>query len=590
MENTIMKKLIIFTGILLAIAATGCKKSGLGDDPVAGTDTREDISFGSVVINKAFSGESATTFTNGFSFTVNDLLKSGASESAHIDKDAITYGASTKTWTYDSKKTYQWKEGTHTFFGWSKNDGFIDANTFWGSAPVLNGRALTLPTKVLTTADANQFDFLYSDLFQTTAAQWKSSHDKDATVQLAFNHLFSAVSMTLENLVADKSVTVKSVKLTNTFKNRGAATITFGDPAATDQTATKVVVLPTAATSTTPYIAATAITEGTLATGAKIDILDQKALAADGTPKFGLVWPQTFDGNGKELEVVYKREGDAGYTTSKLSIPATTWEPGYKYKYNLQITPNDAQLIFEVMPWTVVDVPVNTENGSINMSNVTWQNTVVTLNQGTATESTANTLDNGAYSVYMYHNASVQVIKRDANGEPVHQTYLEDVYGEDGKTIIHSKGEYVVDEYGNATVYEMEWKTYDYYPAQGYFTVNYPKSGLFKIELIPAYGQTKEDLNASMYEIYIYEYPTKKEVDGQEVTVPGYFRPINPEGETISMKTVYFQVCASENVADTHPQYKAQIDIWFKATDSNEWVSGYSEIRATYACIIPAVN
>ena len=126
--------------------------------------------------------------------------------------------------------------------------------------------------------------------------------------------------------------------------------------------------------------------------------------------------------------------------------------------------------------------------------------------------------------------------------------------------------------------YENE-ETYDYYPAQGYFTVNYPKSGLFKMDLIPAYRETS--VNKDMYEIYVYD---------KTLTTTDKWRKIKADGETITNKTVYFQVRASQNVAETHPQYKAQIDIWFKATDSNEWVSGYSEIRATYACIIPAVN
>ena len=179
--------------------------------------------------------------------------------------------------------------------------------------------------------------------------------------------------------------------------------------------------------------------------------------------------------------------------------------------------------------------------------------------------------------MYMYHNASVQVIKRDENGEPVHQTYEEDVVV-DGETI-HEAGDPVVDEYGNPTVYEMEWKKYDYYPAQGYFTVNYPKIGLFKLDLIPAYGETS--VNKYMYEIYVYD---------NTLTTADKWRKIKADGETITNKTVYFQVRASENVAATHPEYKAQIDIWFKADGSDEWISAYSEIRANYACIIPAVN
>ena len=546
-----MKKLIIFTGILLAIAATGCKKSGLGDNPVAGTDTREDISFGSVVINKAFSGESKMTFSDGFSFTVNDLLKvDDAAESAHIDKDYIVYASDSGTWTYGSTKTYQWKNGTHTFFGWSKNDGFIDANTFWGSAPALNGRTLTLPTKVLTTADKNQFDFLYSDILKTTAADWKSSHDKEATVPLAFNHLFSAVSMTLENLVADKSVTVKSVKLTDTFKNSGSATITFGDPAASGETATKVVVLPTAATSTTPYIAATAITEGTLATGAKIDILDQKALAADGTPKFGLVWPQTFDGNGKELEVVYKREGDAGYTTSKLSIPATTWEPGYKYKYNLQITPNDIVLTFNVLPWESVDgLAGNTSTGSINMSNVTWIQQKVVINDAAPVNTVINSKDG---SVTLFY---VTPTSKEVDGKEVPTTLI------DGEPVTEA----------------------GYIPAYAFFTVNYPLEGTYELSLIRAKDAT-DDSDLEFFEISTPEtYPNLPVIEKNGKKIP---------------QTIYFSVRAKMSTTDDNgntvtvqdgKEHKASINLHI-TPKGGEKISAYSEIRANYTLIIPATS
>ena len=575
MENTIMKKLIIFTGILLAIAATGCKKSGLGDDPVAGTDTREDISFGSVVINKAFSGESATTFTNGFSFTVNDLLKSGASESAHIDKDAITYGASTKTWTYDSKKTYQWKEGTHTFFGWSKSDGTLDAKTFWGSEPELSGRTLTLPTKVLTTADNDQFDFLYSDIYHTTAADWKSSHDKEATVPLAFNHLFSAVSMTLENVIDGKSVTIESVTLKSTFKNSGSAVITFGDPEAKGDAATKVTVDPTADVSETQYIAATAIAETALASGSKIDVLAQKVLTGTDSPMFGLVWPQTFDGNGKELEVVYKREGDSESTASTISIPAITWESGMKYKYNLQIINKSITLTFNVADWETVEGVgnVDTSTGSINMSNVTWMNAKVMVD---GVEK--NTLDNDNESVTMY--------KVDGSYKHViYETYEEDVVDEETEEVIHKAGdvkvyeEDVVDEEtgeihkAGDPIVKIEDVAYAYQPAQGYFTVNYPRTGKYFIAIIPAKGETVVD--ASKYQIMIYDSKTKSWRDYDAVN-----------GEDVTNDTIYFRIFAASGQDDA--EHKAQIDIWFQPVAGGEKISAYSEIRANYTLIIPA--
>ena len=159
------------------------------------------------------------------------------------------------------------------------------------------------------------------------------------------------------------------------------------------------------------------------------------------------------------------------------------------------------------------------------MSNVTWMNSKVTVD---GTEK--NTVDNSAKEVYMYYKPTVN-----------------------GETYTANNG---------------------YYPAQGYFTVNYPEEGLFKIGLIPAYGETTVD--TSRYAIYIYDYTTD----------PAAFRAINTAGETITNNTVYFQVRAASG--QDGAQHKAQVNIWFKPNGSDEWISAYSEVRANYALVIPA--
>ena len=196
-------------------------------------------------------------------------------------------------------------------------------------------------------------------------------------------------------------------------------------------------------------------------------------------------------------------------------------------------------LKFIVQPWEASeqDGAIDTSTGSINMSNVTWMNTKVKL---TAEGEEVNTVNNSGYAVNMYYQPYVK------NGET--------------------------------------WTQYTanngYYPAQGYFTVNYPVAGLFKIDLIPAYGQSEASLDKSKYEIYIYDYPVGE--------TPGNFRAINPDGEPISNNTVYFQVRAA--ATQDGAEHKAQIDIWFKPDGSTEWISAYSEIRANYALTIPATN
>lgn len=208
---------------------------------------------------------------------------------------------------------------------------------------------------------------------------------------------------------------------------------------------------------------------------------------------------------------------------------------GQKYDYELQILPSDIRLVFVVQPWDSGEAgDIDTKNGSINMSNVTWMNTKLMVN-----DELVNTVVNKDFSVTMYKDPYVQ------SGD--------------------------------------SWTQYSgYYPAQGYFTVNYPNAGLFKIELKPAVKDPQgEYFDASKYEILIYDNSTD----------PAAFRPIKTDGETITPNTVYFRITADAN--QDGAQHKAQINILFKPDKpdgSDEWISAYSEIRANYALVIPATN
>ena len=199
----------------------------------------------------------------------------------------------------------------------------------------------------------------------------------------------------------------------------------------------------------------------------------------------------------------------------------------------LSVLPDEIEFEFVVQPWDQEAITINTSTGSINMSNVTWMNSKVTVD-GTET----NTVSDADYSVFMYYKPTVN-----------------------GETYTANNG---------------------YYPAQGYFTVNYPQSGLFKIGLIPAYGETTVD--ESRYEIYIYNSTTQS----WDLHKSASTTAENTQGVAITNNTVYFQVRAAAN--QDHAQHKAQVDIWFKPTGGNEWISAYSEVRANYALIIPATS
>ena len=442
-------------------------------------------------------------------------------------------------WNYVTDATYIWLPGTHKFFGYTDGMGTLTANKLTAS-------------KVLTTAAAAQTDLLYSEVVTSTDVDWKASHTMGDPVPLNFKHLFSAVSITVKNcLDADKRVVVNSVSKP-AIPNSGSAEVDFTTMVVDAETgdATNVPVVTYSAPVVNGDFVTTAVPANIeLAANGELDVLNAGATAKS----YQMVWPQTLAKGAVTVTVSYTVYDGADDTTGKsytnktVSLPAVTWLAGQKYDYVLQILPTDVRLTFVVQPWDSVAVgEIDTEDGSINMSNVTWQNTKVKLTQD---GEEVNTLDMDAFSVYMYYKP------------------------------------YYKDNTGAWTQYTAN---NGYFPAQGFFTVNYPLEGLFKIDLIQA-SYWADPVPEGMYEIFIYD---------DTLETPA-FRAINPDGEDLAnwhtstgANTIYFQVRATADVpADREKDYKAQIDIWFKGTEEGaEWVSAYSEIRANYACVIQKTN
>ncbi len=490
-----MKQVFAYSAIVLLLAtAVACNKT---DSAISGDGQ---IRFALTSPETRALVENVNDLQANQTIKVFDLLGSAN----YFDADE-TVSYSGGAWNFDSGKGYTWKAGTHKFFGYTNEAGTFADGVFTVS-------------KTLTTADANQVDIVYSNIVSKTAEQAKADNYKAVTLNMS--HLFSAVAISLKNATS-APVTVKSV--TTNIPNQGSATISYaGD---------EPVVTPGAVTQSGQYIAGTALSNVEVAADGIVDVLGQAAATED---TYWLVWPQTLAKGDVKVTVSYTMN-NKDYDDVEVSLPATPeggWARGNKYLYTLNIYPTEVQLIFKVQPWDQQTQTINTATGSINMSNVTWMNSVVRL---TPNGEEVNTVVNSAYSVYMYHNAYVK----------------------------------------NSTTGAWEQRT-GYYPAQGFFTVNYPNAGLYKIGLIPMpiYGVT--EIDESKYEIYIYR-PSTQTWTAQSAT-----------GETISNDTVYFQVRASSN--QDGAQHKAYIDIWFKADGSDEWVSAQSEVRANYALTIPATN
>lgn len=493
-----MRKNILYVASILALGLTAsCNK--IVDTP-EGDDL---ISFAPQAIGTKAMVNNETGLQSQ-AFDVIDLVDG----ELFID-NTVAYNENGWAYTRPADAKYLWKDGAHKLFGYTSGIGTFEGTT------------LTLGSRTITTAEADQVDLLYSDIVSTTAKAWKESGKaKGDPVPLHFHHLLSAISLTMQNYTAN-TVTLNSV--TVSAPNKGSATVSFAG--------TAPVVTPGAVTVDGIF---GSFTPGALASKARLDVFGGAVLAEGATPEARMIWPQTLAAGTATITVNFT---NGSKTTEKtVNLPVATWAAGKVNAYNIQIYPDELRLNFTIEEWQESTNVINASAGSINMSNVTWMNTKVDLNGNgiygeiiTEDEKVVlneNTLQDSDYQVMMFHNPKLE----------------------------------------GGTTYS------GYYPASAFFTVYYPASGQYKIGMIPAYGETEVDENAYVIKIW----------DGDSWEV----QPA--DGQAITHDTIYFQIHAAAGPYTA--ERKAQVDIWFKPEGSVEWISAYSEIRANYACVIPAVN
>ena len=517
-----MRKTIkyIATALILVLAAS-CNKT----DEILSGDAL--IRFAPQSIGTKATVDNAAGLQNQ-AFAVVGLLKQPSATAFQSNfQNTISYVNG--GWEYGTAAKYIWKPGTHKFFAYTNGAGTLGTDN-----------KLTV-SKVLTTSDEMTSDLLYSSPFASTADAWKAAHTAlDSPVPLYFHHMFSAVSISLKNCTSN-GVTVKSVSAP-AILNSGSATIDF---TSADSTSVEYGAV---SAGTTNFVTATPISGATIALGENemIDVLKMAKVAApDTAASYQVVWPQTLGegDNAVKITVSYTMtvDGVSKDYENTVSLPADTWEANSKYAYTLQILPTDVRLVFIVQDWQKQEYSIDTSNGSINMSNVTWQNFKVKFAQN-ATKDTS-TLDIPHYAVYMFKDAWYKQV--DENNQ---------------EQWVQKEG---------------------YFPAQGYFTVNYPLSGKFKIDFIQA-AYWDDPVPDGVYSIYIYDSSSKT------------WKAQSEDGEALPTNhdTIYFQVRANADaIEDASKEYRAQIDIWIKSNDEGaEWISAYSEVRANYACVIPATN
>ena len=380
---------------ILAVLGASCSKNSITGDG-NGPDKKESkIGFGTVSTRGV--DDLVADETKPLQIKVYDYYtKAGASEIEYIDEtiqEAEGSTAENNAWAFvqeGKKNSYSWKNGTHKFFGWVS----LDENKTTVPGLTYSDKVLTVAANTELPGTANT-DYRYSDL---VTVEWTKALE-DTPVELTMKHLSAALTYKVTAFASDaSSYSVTGVTIGNVVKSGSASVDSTGD--AEDVTYTL------------------ANTKG-----------DISLLAPDGdNAVYTCVWPQTIE--DAKATVSYTIDGVA--TTATVDIPDTEWKAGNYYSYDIQIVEKGIELTFTVAPWEGVEKNIDTSNGSINMSNVTWMNTKVKL---TENGDEVNTVNISGYRVNMYKNPYVN-----KNG-----TWTK-----------------YVDNNG-------------YFPAQGYFTVNYPK-------------------------------------------------------------------------------------------------------------------
>lgn len=282
-------------------------------------------------------------FTGSASWAEGDLSTGGL----YINDDIVSDGSSL-VWGYNSGRIYPWTaDGGHQFFGWLSYDSAMSltADTYFGATLSNNfsvaNRTLTIPAKEMR-ADADQFDFMFANTLYYDMPRISTD-----PVNLAMQHLFSAISLQLRNDSQD-DILVKNVTITG-LKNKKSAVVSFvGIPpvAFTTQNASQEFL-------DNAYYSTLSTAVKTLTPTQTYDLLARVKNTTIG--EYRLIWPQTQEEvAAASITVEYEYLADEEHInhTANLSFPEDiSLNSGVRYAFTLLFTQKHIQLTFRVNPW-----------------------------------------------------------------------------------------------------------------------------------------------------------------------------------------------------------------------------------------------
>lgn len=342
-----------YLGFTLMLLALSCSKTDQATAPAEG------IRFAGPVETKATDAANHSDI-----FQVRDWYNN----SSYLIENTLEY--KNNTWDYGTSNTYEWKNGTHRFFGWLQKDDSYTTSSLFGPSFGLSGTTLNIPSLTMNN-QVRQYDFLYSNVVE------RSTYDNDySDVPLVFNHLFAqvAISFMISPTTADgeRPITLYQVYLNNNLKNAKSASIDFstaGKPTVTydNEAADGYFATPANFESLGQYDR----------NSVPIDVLGQIQVASKA---FYYVWPTEEADLQDVITVVYRIDGDSYTRTSVMSFPkGTKWEAGNKYQYTITYMGGILKIVDSILPWDYSETTTSVEEQSVMAKWMGWDSSTCSI-------------------------------------------------------------------------------------------------------------------------------------------------------------------------------------------------------------------
>ncbi len=345
-----------FMALALCVASVGCANHSEDNEPTVSQTISLSVGLHQTraMLDKASFG------TNGNRIKVYDFVDNAATPhiNTYAGPDVATNSGlheDGKTWPFTDEMegteadTKQWVAGTHRFFGWLAKDASMAAGMdtpeeFFGSGFAFASKVLTIPAKEMTHT-APQFDFLYSDITKTEPT--------NTPVKMSFNHLFTAVSIGVENSTSS-FIKIEEFRVENLPSTRSASVDFGGD-----------------ATVVNYSDFTSAIFTRGLDNNAAYEIspknLRSNIFNGSTTQSFMMLWPTpaeylysaekiTTDDEGNvnypaDYKMYIKYTADGKTYEKRINFPNLDWEAGKKYHFNIVFADKMVELKTVVKPW-----------------------------------------------------------------------------------------------------------------------------------------------------------------------------------------------------------------------------------------------